>query len=41
MRKHTLGSQTRCDTNWAVQLQEMARGLKFQTEEVEGIILSM
>ena len=28
--------QTRSDTNWAVQTQKMARGLKFWNEEEEG-----
>ena len=31
------GFPTRSDTNWAVQPQKMARGLKFQIEEVEGL----
>ena len=32
---------TRSDTKRAVQLQKMARGLKFGIEEVEGLLLSM
>ena len=28
---------SRCDTNWAVQPQKMARGLKFLIKEVEGL----
>ena len=28
---------TRSYTNWAVRPQKMARGLKFQIEEVEGL----
>ena len=31
------GLPTRSDTNRAVQPQKMARGLKFGTEEVEGL----
>ena len=31
------GFATRCDTNWAVQSQKMARGLKFRISEVEGL----
>ena len=31
------GFPTRSDTNWAVQPQNMARGLKFQIKEVEGL----
>ena len=33
----SLGFLTRSDTNWAMQPQKMARGLKFQIEEVEGL----
>ena len=29
--------QTRSDTNWPVQPQKMARGLKFRILEVEGL----
>ena len=35
MRKPVFGFSTWFDTNWAVQLQKMARGLKFRIEEVE------
>ena len=28
---------TRSDTNWAVQPHKMARGLKFQIQELEGL----
>ena len=35
VRKRSLGFPTKSDTNWAVQLQKMARGLKFRIEEVE------
>ena len=31
------GFPTRSDTNWAEQLQKMARGLKFRIYEVEGL----
>ena len=31
------GFRTRSDTNWAVQPQKMARGLKFRIWEVEGL----
>ena len=37
MRKPTFWFQTWSDTNQAVQLQKMARGLKFQTLKVEGL----
>ena len=37
MRKPTLWFPTWSDTNQAVQLQKMARGLKFQIEQVEGL----
>ena len=37
MRKHVLGFPTRFRTNRAVQPQKMARGLKFQIQEVEGL----
>ena len=33
----TLGCPTKSDRNWAVQPQKMARGLKFQNKEVEGL----
>ena len=33
----SLGFPTRSDTNQAIQLQNMARGLKFQIWEVEGL----
>ena len=36
MRKPTFWFLTRSDTNQTVQLQKMARGLKFGIEEVEG-----
>ena len=37
MRKATFWYLTWSDTNQAVQLQKMARGLKFRIEEVEGL----
>ena len=37
MRKPVLGFSTRSDKNQAVQLQKMARGLKFPIQEVEGL----
>ena len=37
MRKPVLGFPTRSRTNQAVQPQKMARGLKFQIQEVEGL----
>ena len=37
MRKPTVWFPTWSDTNQAVQLQKMARGLKFQIKEVEGL----
>ena len=37
MRKPTLLFPTRSDTNSAVQLQKMARGLKFRIKKVEGL----
>ena len=37
MRKTTFWFPTWSDTNQAVQLQKMARGLKFQTYKVEGL----
>ena len=37
MRKPMLKFPTKSDTNQAVQLQKMARGLKFQTSKVEGL----
>ena len=37
MRKPTLWFPTRSDTNQAVQLQKMARGLKFRISKVEGL----
>ena len=38
MRKSgSSGFPTRSHTNWAVQPQKMARGLKFQIWEVEGL----
>ena len=37
MRKPTLWFPTWSDTNQAVQLQKMARGLKFRIETVEGL----
>ena len=33
----SLAFPTRSETNWAVQPQKMARGLKFQIKEVEGL----
>ena len=33
----SLGFQTRSDTNWAVQPQKMARGLKFRIFEEEEL----
>ena len=37
MRKPTLWFATWSDTNQAVQLQKMARGLKFRIQEEEGL----
>ena len=37
MRKPTFWFPTRSDTNQAVQLPKMARGLKFRIKEVEGL----
>ena len=37
MRKPVFGVPTRSDTNRAVQLLKMARGLKFRIKEVEGL----
>ena len=37
MRKQTMWIPTRSDTNEAVQLQKMARGLKFRIQKVEGL----
>ena len=37
MRKQTFWFSTWCDTNQAVHLHRMARGLKFQTQKVEGL----
>ena len=37
MRNPTLWFQTWSDTNQAVQLQKMARGLKFLITKVEGL----
>ena len=37
MRKPTLWFPTWSDTNQAVQLQEMARGLKFRIKKVGGL----
>ena len=37
MRKPTFCSPTWSDTNQAVQLHEMARGLKFRIKKVEGL----
>ena len=37
MRKPVFGFPTRSDTNWAVQSHKMARGLKFQIKEEEGL----
>ena len=37
MRKPTFWFPTRSDTNQAVQLQKMARGLKFRILKVEGL----
>ena len=37
MRKPTLWFPTWSDTNQAVQLQKIARGLKFQIKKVEGL----
>ena len=41
MRKPTFLFATWSDTNQAVQLQKMARGLKFSDLESRGIVLSM
>ena len=40
MRKPTFWFPTWYDTNKAVQLQKMARGLKFRILEVEGLYMS-
>ena len=37
MRKPTFWFQTCSDTNQAVQLQKMARGLKFRIKDEEGL----
>ena len=37
MRKPTFWFPTYFDTNQAVQLQKMARGLKFRIQKVEGL----
>ena len=37
MRKPTLWFPTWADTNQAVQLQKMTRGLKFRNKKVEGL----
>ena len=37
MRKPTFWFPTRSDTNQAVQLQKMARGLKFRIQKVKGL----
>ena len=37
MRKPTFWSPTWSDTNQAVQLQNMAKGLKFRIKKVEGL----
>ena len=37
MRKPKFWFPTRSDTNQAVQLQKMARGLKFWIEKIEGL----
>ena len=37
MRKQTFWFPTRSDTNQAVQLQKMARGLNFWIKKVEGL----
>ena len=37
MRKQTFWFLTWSDTNQAVQLKKMARGLKFRIEKVEGL----
>ena len=37
MRKRSSGFPTWSDTNQAVQLQKMARGLKFRIKKVEGL----
>ena len=37
MRKPTFWFPTWSDTNQAVQLQKMARGMKFRIKEVEGL----
>ena len=37
MRKQSSGFPTRSDTNWAVQSQNMARGLKFRIQKGEGV----
>ena len=33
----SLGFLTMSDTNWTIQSQKMARGLKFQIDEEEGL----
>ena len=40
VRKQTMWFLTRSDTNQAVQLPKMARGLKIWIMVVEGIVLS-
>ena len=37
MRKPVFGFPTRSDTNWAVQSLNMARGLNFRFQKVEGL----
>ena len=37
MKNRSSGFPTRSDTNWAVQPQKMARGLKFRITVVEGL----
>ena len=37
MRKQTFWFPTLSDTNQAVQLQKIARGLKFRSKKVEGL----
>ena len=39
MRKPTLWFLTWSDTNWAVQPQKMARGLKFRILKEEGLYI--
>ena len=40
VRKPVLGFPTRSDTNRAVQLQKISRGIKYRIQEVEGLYYS-